>query len=350
MKDIVKNFLIEVDDNLDTLNSSLPELEYYSLIQPIINNLLFNLEGEIYITFPHSAVFTYFKDSTDRPEGADLWNLFFTRADEVLLKRIIDNFGESYEDDELYEKARLVIHKIKENLELITIQKIMVNDIMADNSKVYIRNTREVFVRLQDSDTEVKKLINQVKNSSNTLEIIQEEQDTIKLEQKSTQKDFVTILGIFTTIIFAAFGGIQLLGNALTNLSKENLVISIISGSFVFVSIIIILSLLFSGLSKMTDLTVRSCDCKERNSCKCRFSKKHPTIFYSFLLVLTILPFALLSRYVSFEMIFKDVIDSQDGVSWTNLWNLIEISFFALIPAGLFYLLDWINLRSRLNK
>lgn len=350
MKVIVTDFLTEVDANLSTLNSSLPEADYYFLIQPIVIKLLENLEGESYVTFPHSAVFTYFKDSINQPEGADLWNLFFERADDILILMMLENLGEDSDKDELYESARLFIHKIKENLELINIQKIMVNDIMTDHSQVYVQSTKELFTRLQESDSKVKELMKEVGNSAETLNNIQDDQKTIRLEQKNTQKDFVTILGIFTTIIFAAFGGIQLLGNVLANVSKENLVTSTISGSFVFVSIIIILSLLFSGLSRMTDLSVRSCECKDRNSCSCRFSKKHPTIFYSFLLVLTILPFALLSRYISFETIFKDVIHVQKGVSWTNLFSLVEISIFALIPAGLFYLLDWINFHSRFKK
>lgn len=159
----------------------------------------------------------------------------------------------------------------------------------------------------------------------------------------------MTILGIFTTIIFAAFGGIQLLSGILKDISSSKLVVSIISGSFVFISIIIILSLLFSGLSKMADLSVRSCGCTDQVSCNCRFSKKHPTIFYSFMLIITILPFALISRYVSFEVIFQDIVDPNKGIAWRNTAHLLEISFFALIPAILFYVADLVKVKNWFN-
>ena len=338
MKSTITDFLRIVDDKLDELNSSLPDEEYKALTKPLIESLIDNLHGESYTTFPHSAVFTYFKDGFRTSEGQDLWLLFFDKSDEVLQEMIRMNLEP--EKTITYEKTITALHKIKENLELINIQKIMVNDIMTDRSKVFFESTQRLFVKVTESDEKADKLMEQVNNSKKELKITQNDQNTIRLEQKNTQKEFVTILGIFTTIIFAAFGGIQLLSGILTNISNSKLVVSIISGSFVFISIIIILSLLFSGLSKMANLSVRSCGCTDKKTCECKLSDKHPTIFYSFLLVLIVLPFALLSRYISFETLITNTIGVEKGINWSGIPRMLEVTFFALVPAIVFYTLD----------
>lgn len=340
MKSIIRDFLASVDENIDNLNSSLPEEDYKKLVRPLIEEFLVNLEGKNYTTFPHSAVFTYFKDGMDNREGEDLWNLFFERSDEILTEMIRTNLDQDPQVEERYEAAKIVLHKIKENLELINIQKIMVNEIMTDRSQIYVDSTLKLIEKVTQSDSKVEELMQQLQGSKDELKRTQKKQDTITLEQKNTQKEFVTILGIFTTIIFAAFGGIQLLSGILTNISNARLVVSIISGSFVFISIIIILSLLFSGLSKMADLSVRSCGCTDKKTCECKLSDKHPTIFYSFLLVLIVLPFALLSRYISFETLITNTIGVEKGINWSGIPRMLEVTIFALVPAIVFYTLD----------
>ena len=72
--------------------------------------------------------------------------------------------------------------------------------------------------------------------------------------------DFITILGIFTAITFAAFGGIQLLGNLFNNITSRNthqlpflgdvLILSSIFGLVMYGLIIT----LFVGINKTTGI------------------------------------------------------------------------------------------------
>lgn len=68
--------------------------------------------------------------------------------------------------------------------------------------------------------------------------------------------DFITILGIFTAITFAIFGGLQLIGNVFGNVKKFNLYaigLDMILGSTLMFGIYIILMALIIGISKLKD-------------------------------------------------------------------------------------------------
>lgn len=68
--------------------------------------------------------------------------------------------------------------------------------------------------------------------------------------------DFITILGIFTAITFATFGGLQLIGNVFGNIKKFNLYsvgLDMMLGSILMFGIYIILMALIIGISKLKD-------------------------------------------------------------------------------------------------
>lgn len=372
MRQLITVFLREVEDEFQKLKASVQEHEYNKWVSPLLISFHNRLKEVNITVFPHAVVFTHFKDNNQSQEENELWSLFFERTDQVINSLIL----EAEEDEKQYfYQTLLVLHKIKENFELTNAQKIMINENVSKiahsiQEPVVFMKTRlseleldlkasqlryqqtlleasELRIRLEESFTQQESLIkanrlaqeksNQLDKDYQRLRI---KQNSITDDQKKTQKEFVTILGIFTTIIFAAFGGIQLLSGILTNISNSKLVVSIISGSFVFISIIIILSLLFSGLSKMADLSVRSCGCTDKKTCECKLSDKHPTIFYSFLLVLIVLPFALLSRYISFETLITNTIGVEKGINWSGIPRMLEVTIFALVPAIVFYTLD----------
>lgn len=66
--------------------------------------------------------------------------------------------------------------------------------------------------------------------------------------------DFITILGIFTAITFATFGGLQLIGNVFGNIKKFDLYsigLDMMLGSILMFGIYIILMALIIGISKL---------------------------------------------------------------------------------------------------
>ena len=101
---------------------------------------------------------------------------------------------------------------------------------------------------IEAANKTLKKINNEFKEIDNELKKIQDTKSKI-------YTDFITILGIFTAITFAIFGGLQLIGNCLGNLTGK-ITLSKIGGiliiaSVILLSVYLILIALMIGLSKL---------------------------------------------------------------------------------------------------
>lgn len=244
-------------------------------------------------------------------------------------------------DDDLtkVENALILLSKIKNHYETAFNQKIM----MDQTAQKYVK---EVFTPLaQGSRALYKKqtdLEGTLQKFDDRQKEIDEKQNKIDEHQKNNQRDFVAVLGMFTTIIFAAFGGLQLLAEVFKGLDKTPLDVVLIHGSFVFISLIIIISLLLSGVSRMSNLPIRSCHCNTKKiHCYCSFAEKHPTIFFSVLLVSVITSFALMDKYFMFSKLLVNAITLENGIQISRVWILLKVSLICLIPAIVLTLLNY---------
>jgi hypothetical protein len=134
-------------------------------------------------------------------------------------------------------------------------------------SKIY--DTDQLIHATQES---ISSEIDKIENQSKRIE---------EMEQKSKKLtvDFVTILGIFSSIIFAAFGGLEILKNILGGIEKVPTGKLMVFSSLAISAIIMLLFILLNGISKLTSLNLSSCKCGDKQDCKCNFVQKHPTIF-----------------------------------------------------------------------
>lgn len=336
MKKLITEFVEDINGNLEELNPSLPEAEYNEKMQPILDQFLSKISGQYYNTFPHSIIFSLknsWDASTDSSEKEEAWNLFLIKSIEKLNSDIVG--GTNSDKKTEAKKAIRILSKMEESFALMNQQKIMVHTLQSEQIHFY-KNQTDLFKK------KVKDLEGEVEKSHKLLLNTQKAQEEINRSQKDTQKEFVTILGIFTTIIFAAFGGLQLLAEMFKNMDDVSVNKAVIHGSFIFISLVLILSLLFSGLSKMTELSIRSCTCSDRESCTCTVRKKHPTIFYSFILVTVVGMFAVVDGFIGFKSTFLNVLSATKGVSWLNLKDLIELSIFCILPALVIIILDFL--------
>ncbi|MBF2233407.1 hypothetical protein H3965_10345 [Staphylococcus epidermidis] len=170
--------------------------------------------------------------------------------------------------------------KVNEELKLIEVVYKLIDHIsLAIEQKTGLYDKQKV---------EIKKMNDNIENFR---ELIDEETENIKDIQKKSGKiytEFVSILGIFSSIIFGIFGGfqeIQLIGK---NLNTTPIPKLLIFSSLVMLGITLIIFLCFNAISKLTSLSLKNCNCDE-DECKCSFREKHPTVFYSSCVYLYIL-------------------------------------------------------------
>lgn len=140
-----------------------------------------------------------------------------------------------------------------ENLEKIpnSVQEKLVN-VRANGSEdiSLIRKVRDDTVR------HVHLAIVQKKYIDSNLKQAKEELEQIKDVKHSIYSDFIAILGIFTAITFATFGGLQLVGNIfgkLKQFSFKNIGGVLMLGSIYLLGMYLILVALLIGISKLND-------------------------------------------------------------------------------------------------
>jgi hypothetical protein len=144
---------------------------------------------------------------------------------------------EDSKDVQNCERAYHHFLKIIDHLALVGIQGRSMDDRQEEKIKKQREELEKLRSNISSSTQELKSIKNDIKNLTNKLTM-----------------DFVTILGIFTSITFATFGGLQLLGNVfgkITNTSRNTVGSEIMLGAVFLFGTYLILIALLTGLSKL---------------------------------------------------------------------------------------------------
>lgn len=152
------------------------------------------------------------------------------------IKADLKDLGESEEINNKY----LVILKCLEHLKLAITQY----------NNLYAAQER----RLKKADKDLKDVKTNIDNIADQAESLNSDYKNLVNKNEKMTVDFVTILGIFTSITFATFGGLQLLGNVFGNIkSVDSASVGselMLGAVFLFGTYMILIALL-TGLSRL---------------------------------------------------------------------------------------------------
>lgn len=92
--------------------------------------------------------------------------------------------------------------------------------------------------------------------------------------------EFVAILGIFSGLIFALFGGFDTLSSTISTLGKGEVPLTniLIVTSILLAGLSLIIFTLMQGISKLTNRSLRSCGCENKRTCSHSIYQRHPMI------------------------------------------------------------------------
>lgn len=233
-----------------------------------------------------------------------------------------------------YEIITRCVFKINEDIDLelldINIQKIRENIISESflGKHDAISYCDKIVRHIKLAKIQKEYISNNISKLDSDIEIAKEEVGKIKETKTKIYTEFVSILGIFASIIFGVFGGfqeIQLIGQ---NLNSTPIPKLLIFSSLVMLGITIIVFLCFNAISKLIQLPLKSCNC-EIGKCDCSLKQKHPTVFWSggvFIYILCI-GFALrLYKYDDFTFI-----DLYDGIGQGH--SILPLLLIFTIPS-----------------
>lgn len=167
------------------------------------------------------------------------------------------------------------IEKIRDHIELIGIQVNRMDTGVKKANEIKEKLTEDII--LLKGEIEIKK--KEFDDLSESISQLMKKQNVAVKKAKKVQKEFVTILGIFATILITTFGGLTSLASIFNNINNAGTGKLILLGSFVIFTILLIVFLLLNGISKLSELNIRSCGCEVNSQCNCPISKKHPTLY-----------------------------------------------------------------------
>lgn len=114
-----------------------------------------------------------------------------------------------------------------------------------------------------------KFIIDNIGNLKEDIKIAEANVEKIKDTKGKIYTEFVTILGIFTTIIFAVFGGFQGLGLIGVSINETPVSKLIMFLSLMMMGIGFLIFLSYNAVSKLTNLELSSCGCEKKKECTC---------------------------------------------------------------------------------
>lgn len=144
-------------------------------------------------------------------------------------------------------------------------------------------------------DDQSKKLTDQKEEFNTILIKYKRDIDLYKEKYDKMTIDFLSMMGIFSTIIFAVFGGLSQIGAIGDNLSETPIHKILMYISLSSITLIFIVFISFNAISKLTGMKLRSCDC-DSFTCTHSVIEKHPTLSFSLFFFIDILLFSLVLR------------------------------------------------------
>ncbi|EGP4967584.1 hypothetical protein [Enterococcus faecium] len=262
---------------------------------------------------PYASLTTLvFKDEQDSAEG-------FISA---LKEFYIDIFQEKKSDKKLTvkdEKAISVLAKTTEHLSLALSQK---NSLYKEQKSELDKLEKG----LQSENDDLQELNNNFLDLKESLEDTKNNYIKYKSKYDKMTIDFLSMMGIFSTIIFAIFGGLSQIGAIGDNLAETPLSKILMYISLSAITLILIVFISFNAISKLTGLKLKSCACKNEEECSCTIRQKHPTLSFSLFFFVDLFLFSLVLKVIR----YSDWVNSINDIFNLKNDNLIKFIIFTV--------------------
>lgn len=245
-------------------------------------------------------------------------------------------------DDESDEILELNLESIEELVEKESdigrkINKLIDHIRLAREQKKYIDLQKDIALkRLLDISIKLAKSNQQLDNINRQYCDLDEKVRNLEEIRNKIYTEFVAILGIFATIIFAAFGGLEILKNILGNIREVGTGKLLVFSSLTVSAISILLFILLNGLARLMDKNVRSCGCHSNDStCRHNIVQKHPAIVILNLVLFFVFVIGITEYFIPYRELFSNLYNGK--VEWLKLLCIFLVYTIIAIALWLFY-------------
>ena len=132
--------------------------------------------------------------------------------------------------------------------------------------------------------------------TSKKLDVASKKLDVAQKKLDNSTSEFISMLGIFSALIFGVFGGFEAFKTIFTNIDKASVDMVIIDSSILLLGLIILIFLLIQSISILSGKNFLACGCKNISECNHKFYERYPLFSFSIGLFLVILLLGLLCK------------------------------------------------------
>lgn len=201
------------------------------------------------------------------------------------LKQYLDkllNAAESVKKGETVEKE-----ENKETVEKLTQNKELIEELapkMEEHIKLALLQYETFFNEIESVKTQAHKLTKDLETKERELK-----KATNKLNNSTA--NFISILGIYSALIFGVFGGFDAFKSIFSNMKKTPISTVLIDGSVLMIGLITLVFILLQSIGILSGKSYLACGHNNTAECNCSFSQKYPIFSLTLKIFLGILIF-----------------------------------------------------------
>ncbi|KAF0494825.1 ABC transporter permease [Pediococcus acidilactici] len=147
-----------------------------------------------------------------------------------------------------------------------------------DKIKNHIKLALEQYKTFFDEINQVRE---EAKNTTAKLEKATQDLSDAQEKLEGTQNQFISILGIFSALIFGLFGGFDAFKEIFTNVKKAPLSSTLIAGSILMMGLLVLIFLLIQSIGVLSGKTYLACGCSNTKECTHSFVDRYPLFITS---------------------------------------------------------------------
>lgn len=200
--------------------------------------------------------------------------------------------------------------------------------------------------RTRDDNNRLKEEINNTRKTlSDNIRRSKRQISELGLQKSKLYSEFTVVLGIFSAIIFATFGGLEILDNILDALRHVSTSKLLVFSSLSIGAVISLLFILLNGLSRITGHNFSNCGCDSKEYCCHTFFTKHPAIMIIVFLLIYIAGIGAFGYIVDYE----EILDLFDIFSINgNGSKLLFLIYLLIFPIAFVY--SYVHFRKKDQK
>lgn len=271
----------------------------------ILSEYVYNNYEQVNLTSSQSKE-VYWQENID-----NLGSMLDSLVNEALRLDRIENV-EKTETLKLYvnngEAIKELAPKMKEHISLALLQY-----------KTFIEKINTVEEQAEKISSKMNDAKNDLDKTSNLLNDAKNDLDKTSNLLKDSTGNFISILGIYSALIFGVFGGFDAFKSIFSNMKDTPISTVLIESSILMIGLMILTFILLQSIGILSGRTYLACGHKNTKDCNCSFAKRYPIFslslnFFGSVLVLGCIIHILNSNGIVYKSYWKSLVLIFGGI------------------------------------